>query len=380
MTSFTSYKLGCNFDEQLIHNVAELNAKYKDKGVQVDEFYGSEREHAFLAARPDFRLPEVADERFEKYVRLSLDNGINFNYTMNSINPGSKRWLHDNKSLILDRVRFLEDIGVHRITAAHPLMFEIIREASATMKLEVSTIMHIDTITQLKYMHDVFGVDKICGSVLKNRNLKFLKQAAEYCNEHEMLYEVMVNEFCGVGSEGATTHCPVRDSCYISHSTDKTKNDAMLFDTYPMKHCIFARTTDVTSWLKLRWVRPEDIYRYENLGIKNFKITGRTGTTKYITAMAEAYLSRSWEGNLLQLWKPLETIYTEKDELEHVHNVNIPNKSLDKFVGKWFSGEGFRCEEELCGTTCRYCHDYFDRKFTDEQLDSKDAHLLGLQK
>jgi hypothetical protein len=94
--------------------------------------------------------------------------------------------------------------------------------------------------------------------------------------------------------------------------------------------------------------------------------------------MAEAYLSRSWEGNLLQLWKPLETIFNHKNELDQEHNINIPNKTLNKFVGKWFSGDGFRCEEELCGSTCRYCHDYFDKKFSDAQLDSETAHTLGL--
>lgn len=376
---FTSYKLGSNFDPALITKVAELNAKYKDQGVQVDEFYGSDRDHAFLAARPDFRLPDVNQKELEQYVRASLDAGINFNYTMNSINPGSKRELQSKQSEIKAFIKYLEDIGVHRITAANPIIFEMVRSVSSTMKLEVSTIMHVDTVTQIKYLKDTFDIDKICGNLLKNRNKRFLKGAAEYCNANDVKYEIMVNEFCGVGSETATTHCTLRDACYTAHASDKTKDDAKLFDTYPMKHCIWARETDVTSWLKLRFVRPEDIYRYEDLGINNFKITGRTGTTKYITAMAEAYLSRSWEGNLLQLWKPLETIFTEKDELDFKHNIVIPNKELNKFVGKWFSGEGFRCEEELCGSTCHYCHDYFDKKFSESDLESDEAHTLGCE-
>lgn len=377
--NFTSYKLGCNFDPELISKVKALNDKYRDQGVQVDEFFGSDRDHAFLAARPDFRLPEVDRHQLEKYVRASLDAGINFNYTMNSINPGSKRELNEKQGEIKEYIKFLEGIGVHRITAANPIIFEFVRDVSSTMKLEVSTIMAVDTVTQIKYLKDTFNIDKICGNLLKNRNKKFLKAATDYCNANDVKYEIMVNEFCGVGTDTATTHCPLRSSCYGFHATDVTKEDAMLFNTMPMKHCIWARKTDVTSWLKLRFVRPEDIYRYEDLGIYNFKITGRTGTTKYIETMAEAYLSRSWEGNLLQLWKPLETIYTEKDELSFEHNIDIPNKELNKFVGKWFAGEGFRCEEELCGETCHYCQDYFAKKFTDAELDSADAHTLGLE-
>lgn len=379
MTQFTSYKLGCNFDPDLIGKVAALNAKYKDQGVQVDEFYGSDRAHAFLAARPDFRLPDITPEFFEKYVKDSLAAGIRFNYTMNSINPGSKADIAEQLPEIKALIKWLEDIGVYRITVANLLIAEIIREVSSSMHIELSTIAHVDTITQLKYLKDTFGIDKVCGNLAKNRNKRFLKQAADYCEANGMSYEIMLNEFCGVGSEGATTHCTFRDSCYIAHASDKTMEDAQLFDTYPMKYCIFARKVDISSWLKLRWVRPEDIYRYEEIGIRNFKITGRTGTTEYIVTMAEAYLSRSWEGSLLQLWKPLETIFNGKAELDQEHNVNIPNKTLNKFVGKWFSGEGFRCEEELCGTTCRYCHDYFEAKFSDEELDGENAHKLGLR-
>jgi collagenase-like PrtC family protease len=379
--NFTSYKLGCNFDPELITKVAALNAKYKDQGVQVDEFYGSDRAHAFLAARPDFRLPEISPEFFEKYVQDSLAAGIRFNYTMNSINPGSKAEIAEKLPEIKEFIVFLEKIGVYRITVANLLMAEIIREVSSSIRIELSTIAHTDTVTQLKYLKDTFDIDKVCGNLAKNRNKRFLQQAADTCADIGMSYEIMLNEFCGVGSEGAITHCTFRDSCYIAHASDKTQADAELFDTYPMKYCMFARKQDYSSWLKLRWVRPEDIYRYEALGIKNFKITGRTGTTEYITTMAEAYLSRSWEGNLLQLWKPLETIFNHKNELDHEHDINIPNKSLNKFVGKWFSGEeGFRCEEELCGTTCRYCHDFFLNKFSDIVLDDKNAHKLGLVK
>lgn len=380
MTTFTSYKLGCNFDPELIGKVQALNEKYRDQGVQVDEFYGSDRSHAFLAARPDFRLPAIDMNFLEKYVKDSLAAGIRFNYTMNSINPGSKHDLAQIKLEIQDFILWLESVGVYRITVANLLIAELIREVSSTMKIELSTIAHVDTVSQLKYLKETFDIDKVCGNLAKNRNKKFLKQAAEFCAQNDMAYEIMVNEMCGVGTtDGSTTHCTFRDSCYIAHASDKTQSDAQEFNTFPMKYCITARKMDVSSWLKLRWVRPEDIYRYEQLGLRNFKITGRTGTTEYITTMAEAYLSRSWDGNLLQLWKPLETIYNHQNELDQEHNVQIPNKSLNKFVGKWFSGEGFRCEEELCGTTCRYCHDYFEKKFSDQELDGTEAHKLGLR-
>ena len=69
------FKVGCNFDWQLIDKVAELNEKYKDKAV-VKEFFGSPSSAAPMTARPDWRLPDMSDKDFEKYVKLSLDKGI----------------------------------------------------------------------------------------------------------------------------------------------------------------------------------------------------------------------------------------------------------------------------------------------------------------
>lgn len=371
-----NYKLGCNFDEELIDRVKDLNDTYREKGSIVNEFYGSDRDHAFLAARPEFRLPDVKDADLERYVKKSLDVGINFNYTMNSIHPGDKHELEGRCQEIIDYVKWLEGIGVSRITVASPVLLAMIREASKDIKIEISTIAHIDTLTQIKYYRDTFGVDKVCGNLLKNRNIRFLTNAADWCNKNGVTYEVMVNEFCGVGGEDYTTHCTYRDSCYIQHAVNHTKEDALAMNNYPMEYCIWARKTDVSSWLKLRFVRPEDIPRYEAIGIHNYKITGRTGSTPYIVKMCEAYLSQHWDGNLLGLWKPLETIYTEQSELEFQHDIFIDNKKLNKFLLKWFKNPDFKCEEEVCGETCTYCHDFYDVRLDAQNKEYQKIHFV----
>lgn len=356
------YKLGCNFTQELLDGVIQLNDKYRDAGSCISELYGSDKNMAFLTARPDFRLPDISKSEFEQFVGKCTDAGIGFNYTMNSIYPGSKVELQNRKQEIIDFVQYLENLGVSRVTIANPILMEFVREASSTIKIELSTIAHLDTVTQIKYYKEKYNVDKICGNLLKNRNVTFLKNAAEYCNNNDVVYEVMVNEFCGVGGKDYTTHCTFRDSCYMCHASNKTKEDALSLNNYPMEYCIFARKNDISSWMKLRWVRPEDIKRYSDIGIDHFKITGRTGGTEYLLQIAEAYLQQSWDGNLLSLWKPLETIYSHENELDFKQNVYIPNKSLTKFLNKWFTDDGFRCEEEVCGETCTYCHDFFDLK------------------
>lgn len=373
--SMNFYKVGCNFDPALIDVVVELNEKYKGKS-QIVEFFGSDRANEDVTARPGWRLPDISKEDFEAYVKRLKENNIAFNYTMNSIIPyGSKIEMLKHKKDIQDLALWLESIGVYRITIANPMMALFIREVS-NIELEISCITHVDTVTQIKYYHETFGINKFCLSILKNRNKQFLIAAQKYADDNNIVLEMLANEFCGVAgvdSNGThyATHCAFRDSCYICHATNRTKEDSMAYNNYPMGYCMSARSSTPEAWLRMRWVRPEDqpIYR-DVTGVNYFKISGRTGSTEYLKMVIEAYMSENFEGNLLQLWKPLSSIYDGKTELKSETDVNIPNKKLDGFISWWINDEndGWECENQLCGTTCSYCerfakqHDLYEKK------------------
>lgn len=353
------FKVGCNFDPLIIDKAAELNEKYK--GIaEIKEWFGSDAENHMVTARPKWRLPDISKKDFEKFVRRSLDKNIVFNYTMNSIQPYcSKVEMLKHKKDIQDLVKYLEGIGVYRITFANPMMAMFIREVS-DIELELSTIAHLDTVTQAKYFHETLGVNKFCGNIMRNRDKDFLERLAKYANENNIIIELLANEFCGVAGNTYATHCAYRDSCYLCHAANVTKEDSMSYDNYPMHFCMSARDdhSDV-AWLRMRWIRPEDLHYYNSIGINYFKISGRTGTTEYITKLMEAYMSQKWEGNLLNLWKPLQTIYNGNQEFTEELPINIPNKKLDGFLDHWFN-QNCECSNFLCGTDCTYCKDFFD--------------------
>ena len=359
------YKVGCNFDPALIDAVVELNKKYKGKS-QVVEFFGSDRQNEEVTARPGWRLPDISKEFFADYVKKLKENNIAFNYTMNSIQPyGSKIEMVKHKKDIQDLVIWLESIGVYRITVANPMMALFIREVS-NINMEVSCISHIDAVTQIKYWHEVLGADKFCGNIMKNRNKKFLQTAQKYCDENGMIQELLANEFCYVAGEtngnAYAGPCIFRDSCYLCHATCKKKEDSLLYNNYPMGYCMTARNKNAQNWLRSRWIRPEDQPKYRKLGVNYFKVSGRTGSTKYLVSVLESYMKESFDDNLLALWKPLETIKSGEDELSFNHTENIPNKMLDGFIDHWMDGDGFECENEICGTTCKYCEKFWKEK------------------
>jgi hypothetical protein len=69
-----TFKIGTNFDLALLDKIVELNKTYPNS--LINEVYGSTREMAFVAARPDFRLPDVDKKMLEDYVKRCNELGI----------------------------------------------------------------------------------------------------------------------------------------------------------------------------------------------------------------------------------------------------------------------------------------------------------------
>ena len=353
------FKVGTNFDPAIIDIANELNCEYGNRAT-ISEFYGSIRDDAGLAARPPFRLPKASRKELEKFVDDANAIGVKVNYTFNSIVPyGSKANMLRHEVEIMQTIHELEEMGVSLLTVSSPMLLELIKHNGGTsLDLEISTIAHVDTLTQIKYYHDVYGVKKICGNLLKNRDFEFTEKAAQLCSRLGMQYELMANEFCGVGTEGYATHCIYRDSCYVCHATNNEYYETGLLDNYPMNMCTHGRNANPANWLRSNFIRPEDIYAYVvETGCNRFKLTGRTGSIDFQRHIMEVYMRGSFHGDLLELWKPLETI-KEHNESDTVDYKIIPNDCLRGFIDHWRTG--FKCAEEVCGTTCDYCQRWYN--------------------
>ena len=278
-------KVGYNFTSELRDYIIYKNSK-SDKNI-ISEVYGSRAESSLLSARPKFRIPDVSRDEFKVHVKQFKEASINFNYTMNANYIGSKAYISQHNNEIKDYIKFLVDCEVKTITVTLPLMAEYIRSVSSEVDIEVSTIARIDTVTQAKLWRNYYGINKICGNLYKNREIQFLKSLAQYCNNNQITLTLMANEFCGNGlNETNTTNCIFREHCYSLHSSDYNADDKLDGD-YPMGYCINSRNTG-SVWLKMNFIRPEDMKLYNAIGINHFKITGRTATTKLATRVIEA--------------------------------------------------------------------------------------------
>lgn len=360
------FKVGYNFDIDLPKKFDELNQKYDNK---IEEVFGSISIHDWMAARPTFRLPTMSGEDFRKHVKELLKYNITFNYTLNAPFIGSLSYINTNLSHIHNALDFLESAEVKRITISIPLLGEIIREHSKdAFELELSTIAELNSVTQIKALKESIGINRVCMSLSKNRDFGFLEACQKAAESLDVKLNLMVNEFCIGGGVDYSTNCIWRQSCYNFHSVNKTKEECELFHRYPMGRCIMGRKSDPYNWLRARFILPQWLKYYNKIGINHFKITGRTGGSIYLHKVIEAYMKERWVGNLLELWKQLESIYDGKKDSDNDYISDcILSSKLDKFIDHWTDNPQFDCNKELCGTTCKYCKEFYEKMVEEDQ-------------
>ncbi|HDK41964.1 MAG TPA: hypothetical protein ENG87_01185 [Candidatus Pacearchaeota archaeon] len=348
-----NFNIGTNFETHFLNNIIEMNNKYKNN--KITEMYGSLKNCVsnIPTARPDFRIPDITVLQFKEYVKKCHENFISFNYTANS--PLTSDWFYKSQIYYKKFSDFLKDMEIDVLTLSHPLPIFAEYLSNQNFGIEISTILDVNNIDAIKYYCEHLDVKKICLSISKNRDFQFLEALAKtkYVNRIELL----VNEFCNI--KGIPCQNFYRKSCYELHSLGGNPDN--FFGGFPMKWCSHLRREPV-SWLKSNIIMPHDLHYYTEMGYQNFKISGRTLTTKFITNLAEVYLSEGkdcFNNNLLSLWGHVNKISANNvntSNLEKIPDIFLSMERLKEIdFLKFFKEKRESCDNVLC-EKCTYCH------------------------
>ena len=77
------------------------------------------------------------------------------------------------------------------------------------------------------------------------------------------------------------------------------------------------------------FVRPEDVFRYEKIGIKYFKIAGRNTEIQWILQAVNVYYNRNFNDNIIDLLNRTYSLSRFKNKLPTIY---IPNNELDGLI------------------------------------------------
>lgn len=340
------FTLPSDFKNSTIDRIYELNKSCNHS--KVIETYGNiTLGNQFGSGRSLSQLPKVDFIKLKEYIKYSISKGIDFDYTFNTSLLNNSEFSEEGILRIKVFLSELYDSGVRNITATLPSLIKIINSMNLDFKIKCSAICSIDTANKALEFKSM-GVDRIVVKELVNRDFETLKRIRRAFGER---VELIVNTPCHID-------CHVRMSHYNQQACDSiSETNPVSFNFY--EHlCMLRRYGNTGNWLKINFIRPEDLKYYEKIGINFFKIQGRQTFIKGgdVVKVAECYFKEDFDGDLVDLINCFSGLNNFK--------VTIPNKSLDGFLKPFYEKENF-CTHDC--SSCDYC-DVFLENIVDINL------------
>ena len=324
----------------MIAPLSEIRADIEIYGVLPTSMLGSG------GAGPD--ISQVTAEQAEEYIKLAHSAGLTFNYLLNAPSMGNMEWDEDTHDELLKHLEWLSNAGVDHVTVAIPYLAELIKSQFPHLKVEVSTIAHVNSVARAK-LFESLGADSIILHSNVNRDFKLL-QAIRNAVKCEL--GVLTNSLC-------LYQCPYEyyHNNTLGHASQNYNSLNGFYMDYCVTHCTLERFRDTSQFIKSRWIRPEDIPIYEEIGIDFFKIAGRAMPSEWIINATLAYSSGQCQGNLSSiLYVPNPKIdcadpvlaSTQTARIVSPPKVYIDNQALEGFVDFF--------KKQDCLSECAHCN------------------------
>jgi collagenase-like PrtC family protease len=335
----------------------------------VYEVYGSLRTGAIGSARPAACLPETTLEHARAHVALAHELGITFNYIVNAPCIGNMEFDADGRRAIREYLEMIDGLGVDMITVAIPYLIEVIKRELPHLQVKTSEIANINTAQRAQHYVNDLGVDALTLEIVINRDFRVLRSIRRAVPPDVEL-EVVVNPAC-------IYQCPYHDyhNNIVGHSGQESHALRGYYMDYCMMRCIPEHLARPSELMKARWIRPEDLDVYEEIGIDRFKISNRVGPMRLGRACLAAYAGRQCD-DLARLITPLSLNLEEPPggqlpgfseeawrQMTQVWGIGAPrvsidNTQLDGFL-EYFEQD--RCYGQCDAGGCNYCAEWAEK-------------------
>jgi collagenase-like PrtC family protease len=354
-----------NWDPDLILPLSKLEADVQIYGVLPTSMIGSG------GTGPD-NIRMLANQ-VEEYIEQAHLAGLKFDYLLNAPSMGNMEWDEKTHRELLIHLNWIASIGADSVTVTIPYLVELIKRQFPQLEVRVSTIAHVNSVARAK-LFESLGADSITLDINVNRSFGALKAIR---NTVSCELTVLMNNLC-------LYQCPYEYYHHdgLGHASQNYNPLRGSYVDYCVLRCTLDRLRDVSQVIKCRWVRPEDIHIYEDLGIDMFKISSRAMPTEKILRAARAYSSRQHQGNLydiLNVVVPKAGFAGSALPGEQGNDIGSPpsyyidNQALEGFV------DFFRKQDCSSGCDhCGYCQRIADKTIQFDR-DEVDEYVTALK-
>lgn len=276
--------VGANYDLDVVSELARY---------PVTEVYGKFPVDCVGGGRPSYMGTPITKRDLDNYVALLNRHGIAFNYLLNSSCHGNREWTRSWQKRFMRLIDRLGSMGIRHLTVSTPFLLEAIKTRFPDFKVKVGIYAQVDTPNRAKFWESL-GADAInLESFSINRDFPTL---AAIRNAVQCDLQLIANHCC-------LPNCPMQiyHQNGFAHSSD---GSGVIFIDYCFLRCSQKRLEDPSIFIKSAWIRPEDLYIYEEMGYTTFKLIERGMPSDELLKRVKAYTQRRFDGNLAELILP----------------------------------------------------------------------------
>lgn len=318
------FKVPAVFDKIYIDSLKELNDIHNNS--KVTETYGCLPYDKIGSSRVGTQLPQIDYEILKDYIKYSRDNGIDFNYIMNTTCHGDMSNIELN-DILNKQIDLLKKAGVENITVSTPYLMEFLKKNYPEIIVDASINMCCSSISQALQLQEM-GVKKIVLDRNINRNYRLLKKIKNSCN---IELELLTNSLC-------LPFCIMHQYHNNLNSHFSKENFEEFVQCYPYAKCFATYIDNPILMICSGWIRPEDLNLYTSMDIDNFKIDGRGIPQDIVLSIIKSYMEEGYEGNLFDL------MFSGRNTRKSI-SAYLDNREADGFIESLFNNE----------IDCRYC-------------------------
>jgi collagenase-like PrtC family protease len=276
------YTVACNWDPRLVDQIDY---------AEVAAVFAGLPNTTVASGRSSLLIKDMDEEGVRDYIRRVHAKGWSFDYNVNSTCLGNGELRAEGRRQIMQYLQWVCSLGVDSLTISLPLLVEIVKRHFPHVKVKVSTYQKIHSVSMVQRFEDL-GADMIVLSEFVNRDFKLL-QAIRQAVKCQLV--LIANVGCIYDCPNALAHANS-----IAHSGAKGERATIFTESF-QTYCTLKRVESPAELIKMRWIRPEDVSVYEDLGIDMLKIIDRHSSTEALAERVKAYHERRFQGNLLDL-------------------------------------------------------------------------------
>lgn len=280
----------------------------------IGEIYGKPtKTKAMGSGRANLRSNGLDNEEMVKRVLQFKEMGIEYDYTLNGILPRAR--ILENRGQIIEELEWLESSPITKVTIANYEVAKLAEKYAPSMDLAISFFAGVKSKKGFIQWAQLQNVKEINTDVATYRNLPLLEDLVNTGKKTDTDVRVIANLGCMSDCARKEEHAIIKDMASIDR-----ENLHYAPCTY---FCMKYNLENPEEFLKMPLIRPEDVKKYDDIGIASVKIVDRVQTTPWIEQVVGYYLAEEFDGNILDLTCTYTRLGLEKRTTQQVSEVDM---------------------------------------------------------